>query len=143
MTDPTPQQALWRDYLELCKPKVVALLMMTAVIGMLLATPGMVPWQALVFGNLGIALCAASAAARQWEAARAFDGRIQAMLQEILRQGREAEEFERKTPLDEAAAAIHLVLRPYLNPLLLQYSLDSVDEAPARLSSLVLRSLSP
>ncbi|HEX7650136.1 MAG TPA: TetR/AcrR family transcriptional regulator [Noviherbaspirillum sp.] len=97
----------------------------------------------LFFENRKLHDIAASAAAGQWEAARAFDGRIQAMLQEILRQGREAEEFERKTPLDEAAAAIHLVLRPYLNPLLLQYSLDSVDEAPARLSSLVLRSLSP
>ena len=56
-------QARWRDYLELCKPSVVALMMLTAVIGMFLATPGMVPWQVLVFGNLGIALCAASAAA--------------------------------------------------------------------------------
>ena len=56
-------QAHWRDYLELCKPSVVALMMLTAVIGMFLATPGMVPWQVLLFGNLGIALCAASAAA--------------------------------------------------------------------------------
>jgi protoheme IX farnesyltransferase len=55
--------AHWRDYLELCKPRVVALMMLTAVIGMMLATPGLVPWSALVFGNLGIALCAASAAA--------------------------------------------------------------------------------
>ena len=56
-------KAHWRDYLELCKHNVVALMMLTAVIGMFLATPGMVPWQVLVFGNLGIALCAASAAA--------------------------------------------------------------------------------
>jgi protoheme IX farnesyltransferase len=55
--------AHWRDYLELCKPRVVALMMLTTVIGMCLATPGAVPWTALVFGNLGIALCAASAAA--------------------------------------------------------------------------------
>ena len=57
------QRPLWRDYLELCKPNVVALIMLTTVIGMMLATPGMVPWQALIFGNLGIALCAGSAAA--------------------------------------------------------------------------------
>jgi protoheme IX farnesyltransferase len=55
--------AHWRDYLELCKPRVVALMMLTTVIGMCLATPGAVPWMALVFGNLGIALCAGSAAA--------------------------------------------------------------------------------
>ena len=53
----------WRDYLELTKPKVVALMLLTAVIGMCMAVPGFVPWQALVFGNLGIALCAGSAAA--------------------------------------------------------------------------------
>ncbi len=54
--------ALWRDYLELCKPNVVALMLLTSLIGMLLAVPGMVPWQVLIFGNFGIALCAASAA---------------------------------------------------------------------------------
>ena len=61
----------------------------------------------------------------------------------MLRQGRESEDFERKTPLDETVAAIFLVLRPYLNPVMLQHSLDHTTEAPARLSSLVLRSLSP
>ncbi len=53
----------WRDYLELCKPKVVALMILTVVIGMFLAVPGMVSWKVLLFGNLGIALCAGSAAA--------------------------------------------------------------------------------
>lgn len=53
----------WRDYLELCKPNVVALMLLTSVIGMLLATPGAVPFDILVFGNLGIALCAGAAAA--------------------------------------------------------------------------------
>lgn len=52
----------WRDYLELCKPRVVALMILTSVIGMLLATPGMVPWEVMILGNLGIALCAGSAA---------------------------------------------------------------------------------
>ncbi len=56
-------QASWRDYLELCKPNVVALMILTSVIGMLLATPNMVPLNILIFGNLGIALCAGAAAA--------------------------------------------------------------------------------
>ena len=51
------------DFYELCKPRVVMLLVFTAVIGMFLATPGMVPWQPLVFGTIGIGLAAASAAA--------------------------------------------------------------------------------
>ena len=53
----------WRDYLELTKPRVVALLVLTAVVGTLLSTPGMPPLDALVLGNLGIGLAAASAAA--------------------------------------------------------------------------------
>ena len=51
------------DFYELCKPRVVMMLVFTAVIGMFLATPGMVPWQPLVFGTIGIGLAAASAAA--------------------------------------------------------------------------------
>lgn len=53
----------WRDYYELCKPRVVALIVFTAMVGMFLAVPGLVPWPALVFGTLGIGLSAASAAA--------------------------------------------------------------------------------
>ena len=48
----------WRDYLALCKLKVVALIVFTAIVGMFLATPGMVPLGALVFGTLGIGLAA-------------------------------------------------------------------------------------
>jgi len=57
---PTPDT--WRLYLALTKPKVVALIVLTAIVGTLLATPGLPPWEALVFGNIGIALAAASAA---------------------------------------------------------------------------------
>ena len=53
----------WREYLELTKPKVVALIVFTAIVGMFLATPGMVPWPALIFGSIGIAFGAASGAA--------------------------------------------------------------------------------
>ena len=55
--------ATWRDYYELCKPRVVLLMLLTSIIGMFMATPGLVPWPILVFGNVGIALCAGSAAA--------------------------------------------------------------------------------
>ena len=54
---------VFNNYLELCKPRVVALMVLTSVVGMCLATPGLIPWQILVFGNLGIALAAGSAAA--------------------------------------------------------------------------------
>lgn len=55
--------ASWRDYYELTKPGVVALMLLTSLIGMLLAVPGMVPLHVLILGNLGIGLCAGSAAA--------------------------------------------------------------------------------
>jgi AcrR family transcriptional regulator len=86
---------------------------------------------------------AASAATEQWQATLAYEERIQKLLQDILQEGRQSGDFERKTPLDETAMAIYLVLRPYLNPLILQHSFDYTEEAPAKLSSLVLRSLSP
>ncbi|MFM6988052.1 MAG: heme o synthase [Arenimonas sp.] len=51
------------QYLELTKPRVVALLVFTAVIGMFLAVPGLPPWRPALFGALGIWLAASSAAA--------------------------------------------------------------------------------
>jgi protoheme IX farnesyltransferase len=68
--------ATWRDYLELTKPRVVALIMLTAIIGTLLATPGLPPLDALIFGNLGIALSAASAAAINHLLDRRIDARM-------------------------------------------------------------------
>lgn len=53
----------WREYLELCKPRVVALICFTSIIGMLLAVPGWPPVDVLLFGNLGIFLAASAAAA--------------------------------------------------------------------------------
>jgi len=51
------------QFYQLTKPRVVSLIVFTAVIGMFLATPGMVPLQVLVAGTLGIALTAGAAAA--------------------------------------------------------------------------------
>ncbi|MBA6420765.1 heme o synthase [Pseudomonas neustonica] len=62
LTHTLSTRAGWRDYLELTKPKVVALMIITSAIGMLLASDAAVPWQTLLLGNLGIALCAGSAA---------------------------------------------------------------------------------
>lgn len=67
----------WRECYALCKPKVVYLIVFTAVVGMLLATPGMVPLDILVFGTLGIGLGAASGAAiNHW-----VDQRIDAVME--------------------------------------------------------------
>jgi protoheme IX farnesyltransferase len=52
----------WRDYYELTKPRVVVLIVFTAIVGMFLAVPGMPDIIALVFGTLGIGIAASSAA---------------------------------------------------------------------------------
>ncbi|MCU7553542.1 heme o synthase [Alteromonas sp. ASW11-19] len=54
--------ASWRDYYELTKPNVVMLLLLTALVGMCLATPGWVDWQVLVAGLAGIGLLSSAAA---------------------------------------------------------------------------------
>ena len=84
---------------------------------------------------------AAHAAGERWPSTRAYCDRVKQIVTEIVREGRESGEFERKTPLDETVNAIDLVMQPYVNPLLLQYSLDVAEEAPVQLSNLVLRSL--
>src|SRR5210317_2052305 len=53
----------FKDFYILTKPNVVALMILTSVIGMFMAVPGWVPLQPLILGNVGIALCAGAAAA--------------------------------------------------------------------------------
>lgn len=56
------RQAKWRDYYEITKPRVVMLLLLTALVGMCLATETWIDPQILVFGMLGIGLLSSSAA---------------------------------------------------------------------------------
>jgi AcrR family transcriptional regulator len=86
---------------------------------------------------------ATSAAAEHWPPVVAYEEHMLGRVQDILREGRSSGDFERETPLEEAAMGIYLVMRPYLNPLLLQYEFDRVQEAFAILSDLILRSLRP
>jgi len=86
---------------------------------------------------------AASASGEEWQSCAVYQDQIKQIILEIIREGRESGEFERKTPIDETANAIFLVMRPYTNPLLLQHNLSLAEEVPVILSGLVLRSLSP
>ncbi|ASF46646.1 heme o synthase [Methylovulum psychrotolerans] len=62
MSSQTPDIS-WKNYLTLCKPNVVLEMLFTAVVGMLLAVPGMPPLATVFYSTLGIALAASSAAA--------------------------------------------------------------------------------
>ncbi|MBV6871521.1 TetR/AcrR family transcriptional regulator [Xanthomonas euvesicatoria] len=86
---------------------------------------------------------AATSASESWPSVGAYEDHLKALVLQIVRDGRESGEFERKTPLDETVNAIYLVMRPYINPLLLQHNLDNAAEATTQLSNLILRSLAP
>ncbi len=66
----------WRDYLALCKIKVVVVMLITSIIGMLLASTSFVGFAVLFWGNLGIALCACAAAAVNHVVDREIDAKM-------------------------------------------------------------------
>ena len=68
-------KTVWRDYIELCKPRVVALMLLTVIVGMYLA-PGSVSMTLLFMSLVGIGLCAGSAATIN----HVVDKRIDAMM---------------------------------------------------------------
>ncbi len=75
------KKATWRDYYEMCKPRVVMMMIMTSLVGMFLAVPGMVPLDALIWGNLGIALVASAGAVIN----HLIDYRIDTLMQRTLK----------------------------------------------------------
>lgn len=105
-----------QQFLALCKPRVVSLIVFTAVIGMFLAVPGMPPWQTLWAGTLGIALVASAAAA--------FNCLVEQKIDAVMARTR-----ARPLPLGELSSAQTLVfaglvggaglylLNAYVNPL--------------------------
>lgn len=97
----------------------------------------------LFFHDHKIYEIAAAAALEGWSATEYYDQRMRQLLQQIIQEGRLSGDFERKTPMDEILSSIYLVMRPYMNPLLLQHDLDGAERAATYLSSLILRSLSP
>jgi len=107
---------LWRRYFELTKPKVVALILFTALVGMLLATPGMVPLPTLFFGLLGIGLAAAAGATLN----HVVDQRIDALMDRTRRRPLPSGDLDTRHALVFAlgmATASMLLLVVFSNPL--------------------------
>jgi protoheme IX farnesyltransferase len=85
---PEVEKASLNDYLELTKPRVVALMILTSCIGMLLSVPGMVPLNTLVLGNIGIAFCAGAAAVINHVVDRKIDIKMARTLNRPVARGR-------------------------------------------------------
>ena len=82
------EKASLDDYLELTKPRVVALMILTSAIGMFLSVPGMVPYDTLILGNIGIAFCAGSAAVINHVVDRKIDLKMARTLNRPVAKGR-------------------------------------------------------
>ena len=122
-------QPTWRDFLELTKPKVVVLMLITSLIGMLLATKapldGFVPWQVLIFGNLGIGLCAGAAAAVNHVVDRRIDSIMARTHKRPLAEGRVSPSMALGFALLLALAGM-AVLLAFTNPLTAWLTLASL-----------------
>ena len=86
---------------------------------------------------------AAVASRDKWPSTARYAERLLKLIESIVVEGRQAGEFERKTPLDEATYAIYMVMCPFINPVQLQFNLETAPTAAVILSSLILRSLAP
>jgi AcrR family transcriptional regulator len=98
---------------------------------------------ALFFNDRKLYDIAIYSSSERWPSSQAYVAQIEDMLVEIIKEGRESGEFERKTPIDEAARAIMMAFQPFMNPVMLQYNLDAVPDGANEVVNLVLRSLAP
>lgn len=105
-----PAHASWRDYLELTKPRVVLLMLITSLVGMFLATRAGVPWTVLLFGNLGIACCAGGAAAVNHVVDRRIDSMMARTHKRPLAEGRVSPVAALSFALALAVAGLALLL---------------------------------
>ena len=88
MSDSTVAAVSWRDYLEMTKPRVVLLMLLCALVGMFVATPESPPLDIILFGLLGIALVAGSAAVVNHIADAEIDMRMARTRNRPVAQGR-------------------------------------------------------
>jgi AcrR family transcriptional regulator len=78
-----------------------------------------------------------------WNSAKNYLAQLATKLHEIIQEGRDKGEFERKTPIDEIIRAIMMAMDPFIDPRFLQHRLDSVPDGSNEVVAMVLRSLAP
>lgn len=97
----------------------------------------------LAFNDRKIYEVAKHASSENWAPVQAYIERLQSILEEVLKEGRESGQFERKTPIDETRRAIYYALLPFLDPVYLQRTIDLLPDAQTDVINLILRSLAP
>lgn len=97
----------------------------------------------VAFNDRKIYEVATQASSENWPPVQAYVERLQALLEDILKEGRETGQFERKTPIDETCRAIYYALLVFNDPVFLQRSSDLLPDAQTEVVNLILRSLAP
>jgi AcrR family transcriptional regulator len=97
----------------------------------------------VAFNDRKIYEVATHASSENWAPVQAYIERLQALLEDILKEGRESGQFERKTPIDETCRAIYYALLPFMDPVFLQRTINLLPDAQTEVIGLVLRSLAP
>jgi AcrR family transcriptional regulator len=97
----------------------------------------------VAFNDRKIYEVATHASSEKWAPVQAYVERLQALLEDILKEGRESGQFERKTPIDETCRAIYYALLLFIDPVFLQRSNDLLPDAQTEVTNLILRSLAP
>lgn len=98
---------------------------------------------ALFFDDRKIYEVAALSALEHWNSAQHYSATLRSIIEELVREGRESGEFERKTPLDETCRAIFYAMMPFIDPLHLERNLDLLPDGQNEVTGLILRSLAP
>lgn len=86
---------------------------------------------------------AVTACKEKWPAVHAYQADLLTIVRDLVAQGREAGEFERKTPIEETSRAILQTMEPFSLPVYLEFRFDDLDERVPLVANLVLRSLAP
>jgi len=82
-----------------------------------------------------------TACSEKWRPVKEREETMLELIRELVTEGREKGEFERKTPLEETCRAILQTMEPFWHPRLLEEHLDDLDERATAMANLVLRSL--
>ena len=97
----------------------------------------------LFFNNRKLHDIAAASCDENWASSENYRHAVADLIRTLLLEGRQAGDFERKTPLDEVVRSILLAISPFMDPRALQHNLDRVPDGVKEISNLILRSLAP